>query len=137
MKFIHIMLYYGLFTQKGDCFCSFTDVFIAIATNIYNKVSFNIEWFKNFLSFSPILFTILGTLLTLYILTSVCIFSILFSIHFLMCWQGNLFNNQEVLQFIIIAFTLITLMFNSGVILKGEMRYQSLSGIKGLNKAGY
>ena len=27
--------------------------------------------------------------LTLYTLTSVCIFSILFSIHFLMCWQGE------------------------------------------------
>ena len=27
--------------------------------------------------------------LTLYILTSVCIFSILFSIHFLRCWQGE------------------------------------------------
>ena len=28
--------------------------------------------------------------LTLYTLTSVCIFSILFSIYFLMCWQGEL-----------------------------------------------
>ena len=29
------------------------------------------------------------TLLTLYTLTSVCIFSILFSIHFLKCWMGE------------------------------------------------
>ena len=29
------------------------------------------------------------TILTLYTLTSVCIFSILFSIHFLRCWQGE------------------------------------------------
>ena len=36
--------------------------------------------------------------------------------------RENLFNNQEVLQFIIIAFILITLMFDSGVILKGEIR---------------
>ena len=27
--------------------------------------------------------------LTLYTLTSVCIFSMLFSIHFLMCWEGE------------------------------------------------
>ena len=32
-------------------------------TFIHNKVSFNIECFKNFLSFSPILFTISGALL--------------------------------------------------------------------------
>ena len=78
------MLHYGLFTWKGNCYCSFTDVFIAVATNIHKKVSFNIECFKNFLSFSPILFTIFGVLFTRYILTSVCIFLILFSIHFLM-----------------------------------------------------
>ena len=53
IKFIHIMLHYGLFTWKGNCYCSFTDVFIAVATNIHNKVSFKIECFKNFLSFSP------------------------------------------------------------------------------------
>ena len=29
--------------------------------------------------------------LTLYTLTSLCIFSILFTIHFLMCWQGEFF----------------------------------------------
>ena len=60
--------------------------------------------------------------LTLYNLTSVCIFSILFSIHFLMCWQGSLFNNHEILQFIIISLILMTLMFDSGMILKGEIR---------------
>ena len=36
--------------------------------------------------------------------------------------RENLFNNQEALQFIIIAFILVTLMFDSGVILKGEIR---------------
>ena len=98
ITFINIMLYYGLFTWKGNCYCSFTDVFIAVATNIHNKVSFNIECFKNFLSFSPTLFTIFEALLTLCTLTSACQFSILFSIHFIMCWQGEfVFNNQEVL----------------------------------------
>ena len=38
------------------------------------------------------------TSLSLYTLPSVCIFSIPFSIHFLMHWQGEVFNNQEVLQ---------------------------------------
>ena len=55
IKFIHIMLHYGLFTQKAYCYCSFTDVFVAVTINIHNKVSFNIECFKNFLSFSPLL----------------------------------------------------------------------------------
>ena len=32
------------------------------------------------------------------------------------------FNNQEVLQLIIISFILVTLMFDSGAILKGEIR---------------
>ena len=44
--------------------------------------------------------------------------------------KENLFNNQEVLQLIIISFILVTLMFDSGVILKGEIRCWSLSGIK-------
>ena len=117
IKFIHIMLYYGLYTWEGNCYCSFTDVFIAVATNFYNRVSFNIEWFKNFLSFSQILFTIFGALLTLYNLTSVCIFSILFSIKFFTCWQGEFFDNQELLYLVIISFILMTLMFDSGVIL--------------------
>ena len=39
---------------------SFTDVFVAITINIHNKVSFNIECFKNFLLFSSIPFTIPG-----------------------------------------------------------------------------
>ena len=40
------MLHHGLFTWKVNCYCSFTDVFIAVTTNIHNKVSFNIECFK-------------------------------------------------------------------------------------------
>ena len=38
-----------------------------------------------------------------------------------MCWKENLLNNQEVLQLIIISFILMTLMFDSGVILNGEL----------------
>ena len=39
---------------------SFTDVFVAITINIHNKVSFNIECFKNFLPFSSKSLTIPG-----------------------------------------------------------------------------
>ena len=42
------MLHYGLFTWKGNCYYGFTDVLIAVAINIRNKVLFNIECFKNF-----------------------------------------------------------------------------------------
>ena len=54
------MLHYGLFTWKGNCYYGFTDVLIAVAINIRNKVLFNIEYFKNFLPFSSIPFTISG-----------------------------------------------------------------------------
>ena len=37
--------------------------------------------------------------LTLYTLTSVCIFSILFSIHFLRCWQGELARSKASVVF--------------------------------------
>ena len=60
MKFIHIMLHYDLFTWKGNCCYSFTDVCVAITMNIHNVVSFNKECFKNFLPFSSIPFTISG-----------------------------------------------------------------------------
>ena len=87
LNFFYIMLHYGFFTWKGNCYCSFIDVFIAVAINIHNKVSLNIECFKNFFCFSSILFIIFGALLTIYNLTSVWILSKLFSIHFLMCWR--------------------------------------------------
>ena len=38
------MLHYGLFTWKGNCYYGFTDVLIAVAINIRNKVLFNIEY---------------------------------------------------------------------------------------------
>ena len=60
IKLIHSMLRYGLFTWKVNCYYSFRNVFIAVAINIHNKVSFNIEGFKNFLPFSSIFLTISG-----------------------------------------------------------------------------
>ena len=54
------MLHYGLFTWKGKCYYGFTDVLIAVAINIRNKVLFNIECFKNFLPISSISLTISG-----------------------------------------------------------------------------
>ena len=42
IKLIHSMLRYGLFTWKVNCYYSFRNVFIAVAINIHNKVSFNI-----------------------------------------------------------------------------------------------
>ena len=45
-------------------------------------------------------------------------------------------NNQELLYLLIISIILMTLMFDSGVILKGEIRCWSLSGVKGLRNTG-
>ena len=55
-------------------------------------------------------------LLALNTLKSVCIFSILFSIHFQKADKENLFNNQELLLLVIISSILMTFMFDSGVI---------------------
>ena len=43
----------------------------------------------------PIQWNMVYTQLNLYILTSVCIFSILFSIHFQRCWQGEFVNQSK------------------------------------------
>ena len=59
-----------------------------------------------------------------YTLTSVCIFSILISTHLT---RKNLLNNQGSLYLLIISFTLIALRHDSGVILKGRIRFWSLS----------
>ena len=60
--------------------------------------------------------------LTLSTLTSECIFSILFPIHFLRFWKGEFVEQSGVLQLLIISLILMTLMFNLGVILWGEIR---------------
>ena len=64
--------------------------------------------------------------------TSVCIFSILFSIHFLKCWQGEFSIASFVGDHFLLIF-LVTLVCNSGVLLYKEIRSQSLVGVKGWN----
>ena len=71
-------------------------------------------------------------LLILYTQTSVCIFSILFSIHFLKCWQGEFSIASFVGDHFLLIF-LVTLLCNSGVLLYEEIRSQSLVGVKGWN----
>ena len=55
--------------------------------------------------------------LTLYILKSICISSILFSIYFQWIWQGEFVKQSRVLKLMIISFILVTFLFYSGVIL--------------------
>ena len=56
--FITLFFFY---MERYNCYnYSFTDVFVAVATDIHIKVSFNIECFKNFLTFSSMPFTISG-----------------------------------------------------------------------------
>ena len=45
-----------------------------------------------------------------------------------------LLNNQELRNLLIISIILITLMFDSGVIMWGEIRCLSLRGVKGLKQ---
>lgn len=59
-----------------------------------------------------------------------CISSILFFVYFLWYWWGDC-SNSELLQFGFISFYLMTLMFDSVVILYGEIICQSLLGVKG------
>ena len=60
IKFIHMIIPYGLLTWKGNCYYSFTDFFVALTINIHNEVSYNIECFNNFLPFCSIPYTISG-----------------------------------------------------------------------------
>ena len=46
--------------------------------------------------------------------------------------KENLFNNQDFIKLVIIYLILLTLTFDLRVILKGELRSQSLSGVKRL-----
>ena len=55
--------------------------------------------------------------LSLYILTWVCIFSILFSVHFLRHRQGELFWQSKFLNLVIISFIFMILMNDSAVLL--------------------
>ena len=70
-------------------------------------------------------------LLILYTQTSVCIFSILFSIHFLRCWKGEFSIASFVDDHFLLIF-LVTLVYNSGVLLYEEIRSQSLVGVNPL-----
>ena len=55
--------------------------------------------------------------LTLWTLTSVCIFSVLLSIYFLSYWQREFVQQSKLLRLVIISFILVILMFDSRVIL--------------------
>ena len=73
--------------------------------------------------------------LTCYILTSVCIISMLFSIYFLRCWQGEFVLS---IKSLFGWWSFPSLRYDSGVILKGEIRCHLLWGaIKGLNSISY
>ena len=72
-------------------------------------------------------------IVTFYTLASLYNFSLLFSIHFLWHCKENLFNNQELRDFVFISFFLLILMFDSGVILLGEVQCLSILGVKGFH----
>ena len=67
----------------------------------------------------------------LYPLTLVLIFSALLLYIFYGINNENLPENQELPKLVIISFILITLVFDSKLILHGEIRCQSLLGVKG------
>ena len=83
------MLHYCLFAWKGNCYYSFTDDFVAVAINIHDEVSFNMECFQNFFPFSSIPFSISGAELTHYTPKSVWICSVLLSLYFLRSRKGD------------------------------------------------
>ena len=64
-------------------------------------------------------------------LISVCIFLIMFLYISYGADKENLFNNQELLLLVVISFILVPLIFDSGVILQGEIRCLLLLGVKG------
>ena len=69
--------------------------------------------------------------LTLYTLTSKCIFAILFSIHLLRSWKGEFVWKLRTLWLLIISLNLVAFMYDTGVTLWGEITCQSLLGVQG------
>ena len=73
--------------------------------------------------------------LTLSTVTSVCIFSIMFSIHFLGSYKENLCNNQEFLQLAIISLIFVFFFYyyySGGHKVKGKLDVGLSQGLKGL-----
>ena len=70
-------------------------------------------------------------LIILYTFTSMYKFSLMLSVHFLRCWQGEFAQQTELLRLEIISFILMILMNNTAVLLRGEIRCWSLLGLKG------
>ena len=69
--------------------------------------------------------------LTCYILTSVCIISMLFSIYFLRCWQGEFVLS---IKSLFGWWSFPCFRYDSGVILTGEIWCHSLWGVKGVKQ---
>ena len=78
-----------------------------------------------------------GCIMTPYSLAPVQIFSSLFSIHTVWYCQGNLFDNQQLYNLMIISFIPMILMFGSAVIRWGEIKCQTLLGVKGLKNTSH
>ena len=78
-----------------------------------------------------------GCIMTPYSLAPVQMFSSLFSMHTVWCCQGNLFENQELYKLVIIFFIPMILMFGSAVIRWGEIKCQTLLGVKGLRNTSH
>ena len=71
-----------------------------------------------------------NSVLTLFNLTSVFIFSALSSLISYGADKENLFVNQELLNLAITAFILMTFMFDSRMLLQGEIRSQLPLGVR-------
>ena len=83
-----------------------------IQTQESRRPSWSTRWFHNRLQQGMISY-----FLTLYNQTSVCIFSILFSIHFLRHRQGEFLQQSRGSLVVIISFILMTLMWDATLIL--------------------
>ena len=93
-----------------------------------------LHYWENGVKGNQILFELPGIGINLYTLTSECIFSILFSIHFLRCWQGEFVEQSGVSLVVDHFLDSHDLNVQFRVILWGEIRCQSLLGVKGLAK---
>ena len=101
----------------------------------FGNIFFNMSrsWIETKMEFVPKT----GCIMTLYSLASVQIFSSLFSMHTVWCCQGNLFENQQIYNLMIISFIPMILMFGSAVIRWGEVKCQTLLGVKGLKNTSH
>ena len=116
---------------------AFRILYLSLSYKAYNLEIYFFNMSQSWIETKMEIVLTTGYIITLYSLASVQIFSSLFSIHTVWYCQGNLFDNQQLYNLMIISFIPMILMFGSAVIRWGEIKCPTLLGVKGLKNTSH